>query len=187
MTRQEFIDGICDFYDLKDWCDDNDCDVCEDIYSEDEFDDYVNNELYDRTRRNDGWQDVLTWLENVPTGYCFYDTYNREGVDESGYEFDECKARALDWGDDEEIWEEEEIEEECEEEDEEEEEEELEPIQFEILFVDEPFDDIQQAYTPPAPPEPEPMPTNDPATPEFEFKEEPLIPISELYGEITII
>ena len=186
MTRQEFVDDICDFYDLKDWCDDNDCDVCEDIYSQDEFDDYVNNELYDRTR-NDDWQDVLAWLESVPTGYYFYDTYNWEGVDESGYEFDECKARALEWGDDEEIWEEEEIEEEYEEEDEEEEEEELEPIQLEILFVDEPFDDIQQAYTPPAPPEPEPTPTEASATPEFEFKEEPLSPISELYGEITII
>ena len=186
MTRQEFIDEIYDFYDLKDWCDENDCDACEDIYSQDEFDDYINEGLYDRARCDD-WRDVLSWLENVPTGYDFYDTYNWEGVDCNGYEFDECKDKALNWGDDEEIWEEEEIEEECEEEDEEEEEEELEPIQLEILFVDEPFDDIQQAYTPPAPPKPEPTPTEAPATPEFEFKEEPLCPISELYGEITII
>ena len=35
MTRNEFIDNITEWYELKDFCSDFDCDVCEDIYDDD--------------------------------------------------------------------------------------------------------------------------------------------------------
>lgn len=181
MTRQEFIDDVNYWWELIAWCNDYDCSVCEDIRDQDEFDEYVDEDLYDRVR-NYGWKEVLDWLESVPSDYDYYNVYEWEGV--TDYDFDNYKDDALEWGDEHDIWDDPEDEEE---EEEAAEEEELEPIQLEILFVDEPFDDIQQAYTPPAPPEPEPTPTEAYATPEFEFKEEPLSPISELYGEITII
>lgn len=37
MTRNEFIDNITEWYELKDFCSDFDCDVCED---NDDFEDY---------------------------------------------------------------------------------------------------------------------------------------------------
>ena len=37
MTRNEFIDNITEWYELKDFCSDFDCDVCEDIYDDEAF------------------------------------------------------------------------------------------------------------------------------------------------------
>ena len=37
MTRNEFIDNITEWYELKDFCNDFDCDICEDIYDDDDY------------------------------------------------------------------------------------------------------------------------------------------------------
>ena len=38
MTRNEFIDNITEWCELKDFCNDFDCDICEDIYDDDDYD-----------------------------------------------------------------------------------------------------------------------------------------------------
>ena len=47
MTRNEFIDNITEWYELKDFCSDFDCDVCEDIYDDDDYDDSVEEDIRD--------------------------------------------------------------------------------------------------------------------------------------------
>lgn len=119
MTRQEFIDNIDTVGELIDFCYEYDCDECEDIYSEDAMDDYINECLTDWARNNT-WRDLMNILNDLPTGYDYYrqDDYGDwQGVDDYG-DFDDYKQRVLEWGDDNEVWdaEDEEEEEELEEE-----------------------------------------------------------------------
>ena len=70
MTRQEFIDDVTDFYDLKNFCYTMDLNTCEDVFTQEELDDDVNHDLEDEVI-NTGWQDILDWLYHIPTGYDF--------------------------------------------------------------------------------------------------------------------
>lgn len=45
MTRNEFIENITEWWELKEFCSDNDCFVCEDIISEGEYDEYVSDDI----------------------------------------------------------------------------------------------------------------------------------------------
>ena len=59
MTRNEFIDNITEWYELKDFCNDFDCDVCEDIYDDDDYDDSVEEDIRDAIA-DYGWRDLAT-------------------------------------------------------------------------------------------------------------------------------
>ena len=99
MTRQDFIDNINYWSELLDFCSDEDCDVCEDIYSEDARDDCIDEELVDMARNNN-WRDMYNILDSIPDGYDYYrqDNYGDwVGVDD---EFDDYKDQVLEWMDD---------------------------------------------------------------------------------------
>lgn len=105
MTRAEFEDNVTSFYDLIDWCNDNNCYVCDDIYSSESYDSYINDQLVDWARDYD-WEELRNILNDLPTGYEYYlgAEYDNDwrGLDDD--DFDEFYSRALEWGDENEIW-----------------------------------------------------------------------------------
>lgn len=71
MTLQEFDDDITLFYELKDFCSENECSYLEEYF--DDLDEEVNSDLYEWVRYNDyDWEDVLSALSGISTGYDFY-------------------------------------------------------------------------------------------------------------------
>lgn len=71
MYRQEFIDGVTSWSELVDFCNDEGLDHCDDIYSDEQKDDWVNEHL-DDICEDATWQDVLCTLRSVPEGYDYY-------------------------------------------------------------------------------------------------------------------
>lgn len=106
MTRQEFIENVNDWYDLKDFCADNDCGVLDDIYDEDGMDNEI--EYYITEYRDDySWRDFRDMLDDIPTGYEFYleeGAFNWVGLDDS--DFRDYKESVLEWMDNGEYWDE---------------------------------------------------------------------------------
>lgn len=106
MTRQDFIDNINDFDELIDFCNDYECSYCDDVYSEESRDDYINEDLVDMARYTDSWYSLLNTLYNITTGYDYYrhtDYGDWEGLGD--YEFNAYKNDVLEWADDQDIWE----------------------------------------------------------------------------------
>lgn len=107
MTRQEFIDNIDDYYELRDFCQENDSYEFDDIIDQDSFDEYVNDNIWNN--RYD-WRDLQEWLNNIPTGYYFYDVINgvfdAVGLSDENFESDKDeilqKATNKGWFDEEE-------------------------------------------------------------------------------------
>lgn len=131
MTRRDFLDNITTWWELIDFCRDEECDICDDIVDEDGRDEEVEEDLADNIR-NTSWKDILHWLNDIPTGGEYY---RRDGmfdyVEMDNYgDFDEYKDEVLEWMDDGNYWDDDE------EEDEDEGEEELE---------DSPFDEESEA------------------------------------------
>lgn len=113
MTRNEFIEDVRDFDELRNFCCDNDCDECEDVYDEEERDDYINEHLVDWARDASDWDDLLSRLNGIDTDYEFYRIDGHgDLVELDGYDFDHYKSNVLDWGDRNDIWDEDEEEEE---------------------------------------------------------------------------
>lgn len=113
MTRQEFLDDVYDFSELRCFCYDNNCGICDDIYDDESKDDYINEHLLDMAHDADGWQSLYHTLDDIPTGYDYYrlDDYgdfNGLGDDD----FDYYKNDVLEWMDDNEYWDEDEDDEE---------------------------------------------------------------------------
>lgn len=107
MTRQEFIDDITSWWELIDFCNDEGYEeFVEDIFDEEDRDSYINDNLLDMARNADSWEDLLSTLRDIPTGY---DYYRRDDYDEwSGaddYDFNEIKDDLLERLDEDEFWE----------------------------------------------------------------------------------
>lgn len=108
MTRNEFIENITEWWELKEFCSDNDCSVCEDIISEDEYDEYVSDDISNEVG-NYGWTEIRDSLYDLPSGYDYYrvnGTFNYDGLDQD--DFEDYKESVLEWGDDWGTWDEEE-------------------------------------------------------------------------------
>jgi hypothetical protein len=107
MTRTEFVDNVTSWWDLIDFCRDEDCDLCQDIYDEDSMDEEIDYSVREDCG-NYGWRDLADLLDGIPTGY---DAYRRNApFDWDGlgdYEFDEYKEDVLSWMDDGDYWDEE--------------------------------------------------------------------------------
>ena len=104
MTRAEFYENVTTWWDLKDFCSDEQCDICDDIYDEEGRDDYINDCLMDWAR-NDSWTELLSRLEDIPTGYDYYryDDYGDwVGLDDG--DFDEIRDEVAEWMDDNGYW-----------------------------------------------------------------------------------
>lgn len=139
MTRAEFFENVTSWWDLKDFCSDEQCDICDDIYDEGSRDDYINECLIDWAR-NDSWTELLSRLEDIPTGYDYYryDDYGEwEGLVDG--DFDEIRDEVAEWMDDNGYWDDDE--EEADDEDEEpiDDEEEEPPVEDEDCSLGELF------------------------------------------------
>ena len=71
MYRQEFIDGVTSWSELVDFCNDEGLDYCDDIYSDGQKDNWINEHL-DDICEDATWQDVLCTLRSIPEGYDYY-------------------------------------------------------------------------------------------------------------------
>ena len=111
MTRNEFIENVTEFYDLRDFCCENDMyNIADELYDSDYLDEIMN----DRLRNNywDDWRSALSDLSDIDARYDWYreDGYGGfEGL--TGIDFDDLKQEVLEIGDRDEIWDEEEDEE----------------------------------------------------------------------------
>lgn len=117
MTREEFIEDVRSWNDLLQFCYDENCYCCEDVYDEGAKDDYFNNDIVDMARSANDWRDLYRRLEDIPTGCDYYirnDDYDEwRGADDD--DFDNYKSDVLSWGDDREVWDEDDEEDEWEE------------------------------------------------------------------------
>lgn len=109
MRRQDFINNVTSWRELIEFCDENGLSSCDDIYSDERKDNYINENLYDICRDSNDWQDVRYILRNIPEGYNYYilDEYDWMdfcGVPDSGDIFNERKDEVLAIGDDHGFW-----------------------------------------------------------------------------------
>ena len=111
MTRQDFIDGITTWGELLDFCYNEECDICDEIVSNDTMCEEIDDDLVE-VARDRSWQDVRDLLNDIDTDY---DYYRRDGgltyipMDDS--DFDDYKGDVLDWMDNGGYWDDEEDEE----------------------------------------------------------------------------
>ena len=104
MTRAEFYENVTTWWDLKDFCFDENCGICNDIYDEEGRDDYIN-ECLMGWARNDSWTELLSRLEDIPTGYDYYryDDYGDwVGLDDG--DFNEIRDEVAEWMDNNGYW-----------------------------------------------------------------------------------
>lgn len=109
MTRAEFYENVTTWRELKNFCSDEQCDICDDIYDERGRDDYINDCLMDWARNN-SWTGLLSRLEDIPTGYDYYqcDDYGDwVGLDDND-DFDDIREEVVDWMDNNGYWDDEE-------------------------------------------------------------------------------
>ena len=108
MTREEFERDINSWDDLKDFCYNVDCSECDEVESEDTYNEWIEDNLVDWAR-NETWRDMLSILSRCEdnSGYSWYvwDDYHSEyrHADDAG-DFDDYKERVLRWCDENEIW-----------------------------------------------------------------------------------
>ena len=108
MTRQDFIDNVNDWWELKDFCNDEDCDICSDIYSDEDMDEEINYAI--RGYSDDyQWYELRDLLRGIPSGYSFYrqnGSFDWEGLDDDA-DFTSYKDDVLEWMDNGGYWEDE--------------------------------------------------------------------------------
>lgn len=104
MTRDEFLDDVITFGDLKSFCYDEGCSILENVYDDEERDEQINDCLVDWARE-DSWEALHRRLDDIPTGYewyCYDDYGEWRGLDDD--DFESYKRDVLEWADDDEIW-----------------------------------------------------------------------------------
>lgn len=108
MTRAQFFEEVSTWWELMDFCSDQRCDLCEDIYDDEARDDYINDCLMDWARE-DSWEELLSRLQDIPTGYEYYrlDYGEWEGLND-GSDFDEMRDEVAEWMDENGYWDDEE-------------------------------------------------------------------------------
>lgn len=73
MTRQEYIDEIRDFYDLRCFLEDNDCYEFDNIVDSGELDELINDYIHNNDM---DWWELRDDLNEIETGWGFYDVSN---------------------------------------------------------------------------------------------------------------
>lgn len=110
MTRQDFIDNITYWWELIDFCNENDCDICEDIVESEDLQEHISDD-FDNFSREYDWTDIRVWLNDIDDSasyYCREGSFEYTPVDNT---FDEYKSDVLAWCDDNDIFDEDEDEE----------------------------------------------------------------------------
>lgn len=109
MTRDEFYEEITDWWELKDFCNNESLSTLDCIYDEYDFDEHIDNALDNVIRyEGEGWYDIKDRLNDVPTGHRFYyvdpdDAWNCWGVDD---DFEGWKQDVINTMDDLGLWDE---------------------------------------------------------------------------------
>lgn len=103
MTRSYFLRYVTEWYELIELCQEQDCDICEDIIDEDGLNEYVDSDI---SNTDYGWRRIRDFLDEIPTGYDYYrcdGTFDYVGLDAA--DFEDYKNRVLDWMDEDDLWE----------------------------------------------------------------------------------
>lgn len=109
MTRNEFLESVNDWWELKDFCVDCDCDYLDSIYDEDGLNEEIDYFLREGYADDYSWRELRDALEDIPTGYDAYrqnNCFDWDGLDDG--DFDSYKDDVLDWADDHGVWDEDE-------------------------------------------------------------------------------
>ena len=104
MTRQEFIDSIDFWHELIDFCNDMECDICEEIVNGDDLEERIR-EDFNNYGSEYPWTDIRGWLNDIVEGH---DYYLRNGSFEYEYlcdeDFDDYKESVIEWMDRNNMW-----------------------------------------------------------------------------------
>ena len=100
MTREEFINDVTTWDELKDFCYDYSCDYCDDVYDDDGLNDYLNRAIEDWAG-NMTWRQLRDRLDDIPTDGEWYSIDEYEDINElDDVDFEGYKRDVLSWVDD---------------------------------------------------------------------------------------
>ena len=106
MTRDYFLENIESWPELLELCNDEECDICENIFSQEVMDDQINEDLRSFYVRDYDWTEIRDILYDIPTGYDYYrcdGMLNYVCMNDYG-DFNSYKDKVLDWMDDNDRW-----------------------------------------------------------------------------------
>lgn len=107
MTRSGFWENITDWCELKEFCADNECDYCDDIYDEYDRNSEIDSDIGEYCS-DYSWGNLRDLLNDIPSDYDYYrrnSAFDWEGADEGM--FGDYKADVSDWADEHGVWEDE--------------------------------------------------------------------------------
>lgn len=110
MTRQEFVEDVYSWGDLIAFCCDEGLSHCEDVYTDNDKDECINEDLIEMARDASNWLDLLDTLRSIPTGCYYYrkDDYGEwYGLCDEDSDFNDTKDEILNYCDENNIWDEE--------------------------------------------------------------------------------
>ena len=114
MTRQEFINDIQYWSELLEFCYDEECYICDDVYDSDQWNNSIDENVSEMAG-NDSWRDILATLQDYEN-ISGYDYYRRNDYGEwyalEDDDFDSYKDDVMEWMDNNDRWDEDEEEEE---------------------------------------------------------------------------
>lgn len=105
MTRSEFIDNITEWWQLIDFCNDEDCSICEDVYHDDDLDNMIDEDITNAVTDGMGWREVRDRLESIDNSYDYYVCEGYmvyEGLTDN--DFEHYKADVIEWMDNNGLW-----------------------------------------------------------------------------------
>lgn len=106
MTRSDFINNVTEWWQLLDFCRDEDCSICEDIYHDDDLDNMIDDDISNAVADRMGWREIRDRLNDLDRSYNYYsfDGYMvYVGLNDD--DFDDYKNQVLEWMDDGDCWE----------------------------------------------------------------------------------
>ena len=103
MTREWFEDNINNFDELIQFCYDNECDILDGLHPESDIDEYICDDIRGESRRS-YWTDIRDELNRIYEeqygDYFFYrGTFDYVWIS-SDYDFEDYKARVIEWAED---------------------------------------------------------------------------------------
>lgn len=98
MTRSYFWDYVDGWGELIELCQDEGCNICDDIIDDGQLDECVDADI---EQADYSWRQLSNYLSEIPRGYNYYrcdGSFDYVGLDDS--DFEDYKSRVGDWMDD---------------------------------------------------------------------------------------
>lgn len=108
MTRNDFIEDIIGWWHLLNFCSNEDCSICEDIYPDDGLDDMIDDDIANAVNSGMGWREVRDRLCDIDRSYDYYvfEGYMvYRGLNDD--DFERYKSDVFNWMNDYDRWDEE--------------------------------------------------------------------------------